>query len=67
MDTETLEASAPEVRNAPALSLRVAVASRDGVRVNLHFGAAAEFMVFDVTAAGAALIGRPRYCKPRAP
>ena len=58
MDTETLEATVPEVRTAPALSLRVAVASRDGVRVNLHFGAAAEFMVFDVTAEGAALIGR---------
>ena len=38
--------------------LRVAVASRRGERIDLHFGAAEEFMVFDVTAEGAALIER---------
>ncbi len=67
MDTETLEASAPEVRTTPAQSLRVAVASRDGVRINLHFGAAEEFLVFDVTAEGPALVGCrdvPSHAKP---
>ncbi len=58
MDIETLEAKPAEVRATPSASLRVAVASRRGERIDLHFGAAEEFMVFDVTVEGATLIGR---------
>ena len=58
MDIVTLEAKPAEVRAAPGASLRVAVASRRGERIDLHFGAAEEFMVFDVTVEGATLIGR---------
>lgn len=58
MNTDTLEPPAPEARTASGPSLRVAVASRDGVHINRHFGAAAEFLVYDVTAAGPALLGR---------
>ncbi len=36
-------------------SIRVAVASRDGGRIDLHFGAAEEFRVYDVTVAGPVL------------
>ena len=49
---ETLEAGAPKAATHRP-SLRVAVASRDGDRIDLHFGAAEEFLVFDVTAEGA--------------
>ncbi|ARN80804.1 lactoylglutathione lyase [Methylocystis bryophila] len=39
-----------------ASSLRVAVATRDGQRVDLHFGAAESFRVFDVDADGPRLV-----------
>jgi lactoylglutathione lyase len=58
MESETREASPAQAQSAPGQSLRVAVASRDGVRINLHFGAAEEFLVFDVTAEGATLVER---------
>jgi lactoylglutathione lyase len=58
MNADTLEAEPAEARTASGPALRVAVASRRGERIDLHFSAAAEFMVFDVTGAGAALIGR---------
>jgi len=58
MYIQTLEAIPIEEQAAPASNLRVAVASRRGERIDLHFGAAEEFMVFDVTAEGATLIER---------
>ncbi len=57
MTTDTLERPIADAA-APAASLRIAVASRDGTTVNLHFGQTQEFLVFDVTAGGAALIAR---------
>ena len=57
MDTHVLTAVRPEAP-AAAQTLRVAVASRDGLRVDLHFGQTEEFLVFDVTAEGAILIAR---------
>ncbi len=36
--------------------LRIAVASRDGARVDQHFGQAEEFLVFDVTESGPSLV-----------
>lgn len=45
--------------------LRVAVATRGGGRVNLHFGKATEFLVYEVDAAGIRLLGPRRvenYC-----
>jgi lactoylglutathione lyase len=39
-------------------SLRVAVASQDGGRIDQHFGQTEEFLVFDVGAAGAVPVGR---------
>jgi len=44
---------------------RAAVATRSGGLVDQHFGHAREFLVYDVTPAGAALVGRrvvERYC-----
>jgi lactoylglutathione lyase len=57
MTTETLERPLAETVSA-APSIRIAVASRDGTTVNLHFGQTREFLVFDVTAGGATLIAR---------
>jgi lactoylglutathione lyase len=57
MDTNVLTAVRKETP-AAAQTLRVAVASRDGLRVDLHFGQTEEFLVFDVTAEGATLIAR---------
>jgi len=57
MTTDTLER--PNAQTAPAShSLRIAVASRDGTTVNLHFGQTREFLIYDVTAEGAALAAR---------
>ena len=39
-----------------AASLRIAVASRDGARVDQHFGQAEEFLVYEVTAIGPTLV-----------
>jgi nitrogen fixation protein NifB len=51
---------------APAeLSARVAVATKAGGLVDQHFGHAREFLVYDVSRAGARLVGRratDRYC-----
>ena len=55
MTTETLKRVNAETAPA-ATSLRIAVASRDRTTVNLHFGQTREFLVYDVTAEGAALI-----------
>ena len=57
MTTDTLERPSAATASA-ATSLRIAVASRDGATVNLHFGPTREFLVYDVTAEGAALIAR---------
>ncbi len=57
MTTETLERPSAEAASA-VHALRVAVASRDGTTINLHFGQTREFLVYDVTADGAALIAR---------
>ncbi len=43
---------------APALSARVAVATRSGGLVDQHFGHAKEFLVYDVSRSGARLVGR---------
>jgi nitrogen fixation protein NifX len=40
----------------PDVVLRVAVATRDGERVDAHFGSAKRFSVFEVTLAGASLV-----------
>jgi lactoylglutathione lyase len=59
MTTDTLER--PSAATAPANNaIRIAVASRDGAAVNLHFGATREFLVYDVTAEGSALLQRRR-------
>ncbi len=59
MTSDVLER--PTAETAPASNaLRIAVASRDGATVNLHFGQCQEFLVYDVTAEGAALIDRRR-------
>jgi lactoylglutathione lyase len=58
MYIQTLEAIACDVPATDAATLRVAVASRRGERIDLHFGAAEEFMVFDVTSEGAAFVER---------
>ena len=57
MDTHVLTAVRPEAP-AAAQTLRVAVQSRNNLRVNIHFGQTEEFLVFDVTAEGAILIAR---------
>ena len=41
---------------AAAPTLRVAVASSEGQRIDLHFGAAEKFFIYDVTGAGAELV-----------
>src|SRR5512138_1867314 len=47
------------VAAAPAaLSARVAVATKSGGLVDQHFGHAREFLVYDVSRAGVALVGR---------
>jgi lactoylglutathione lyase len=38
--------------------LRIAVASKDDVRIDQHFGHATSFLVYDVTAEGVTLLGR---------
>ena len=58
MYMQNLEAMPAAAQAQDIQPLRVAVASRRGERVDLHFGAAEEFMVFDVTAEGAAFIER---------
>jgi nitrogen fixation protein NifB len=54
------------VATVPAsLSARIAVATRGGGQVDEHFGHAGEFLVYDVSRAGARLVGRrvvERYC-----
>jgi len=57
MTTETLERPLAGTASAAPM-LRIAVASRDGTTVNLHFGQTQEFLVYDVTAEGASLIAR---------
>ena len=44
--------------NKPMPHLRVAVASRDGLRVDQHFGQAEDFLVYEVNAIGPALLER---------
>ncbi|PPQ39401.1 lactoylglutathione lyase [Rhodoblastus acidophilus] len=48
----------PETKagTAPGLRLRVAVATKEGARVDLHFGHAEVFSVYDVDAQGARLV-----------
>ncbi len=58
MYMQTLEAMAVHAQAVGIPALRVAVATRRGERIDLHFGAAEEFTVFDVTAEGATLIER---------
>lgn len=56
-------ASQPDkIEETPIL---VAVASKGGGRINLHFGHASEFQIFEVTSAGAKFVGHRRtdkYC-----
>jgi nitrogen fixation protein NifB len=53
------EAALRRVAGAPAgLSARVAVATKAGGLVDQHFGHAREFLVYDVTASEARLVGR---------
>ncbi|MDP2726946.1 MAG: NifB/NifX family molybdenum-iron cluster-binding protein, partial [Dehalococcoidia bacterium] len=45
--------------------VRVAVASRDRIMVNLHFGHAQEFLIFEASAGGSAVVDvrrAPQYC-----
>ncbi len=53
------DAALSRVAGAPAdLSARIAVATKAGGLVDQHFGHAREFLVYDVSRAGAALVGR---------
>jgi nitrogen fixation protein NifB len=53
------EAALRRVAGAPAgLSARIAVATKAGGLVDQHFGHAREFLVYDVSRAGAVLVGR---------
>jgi nitrogen fixation protein NifB len=60
------DAALRRVGTAPAgLSARIAVATKAGGLVDQHFGHAREFLVYDVSRAGARLVGRratERYC-----
>jgi lactoylglutathione lyase len=61
MHNETAAASGPSIAPEtapPSAAIRIAVASREGDRIDQHFGHAKEFIVYDVGAAGPALIGR---------
>ncbi|PWB83822.1 MAG: lactoylglutathione lyase [Methylocystaceae bacterium] len=49
---EKIEAPAPQATSGALPALRVAVATRDGQRIDLHFGHADVFTVFDVDADG---------------
>lgn len=63
---EPIETAEPDARpasesHAPAAdgpALRIAVASRDGTRIDQHFGQTEAFLVYDVTADGPALHAR---------
>ncbi|MCF1503381.1 MULTISPECIES: nitrogenase cofactor biosynthesis protein NifB [Afifella] len=60
---EAAKADLAEVRDAPALL--VAVATRGGGRINLHFGHAQEFQVFEVSPGGVTFVGHRKveqYC-----
>jgi len=60
-DTSTASHTAPEGGSTSvSTSLRIAVATREGVRVDQHFGQADEFSVYDVTADGSTLVERRR-------
>jgi lactoylglutathione lyase len=57
MTTDTLER--PSAETTPANNvLRIAVASRDGATVNMHFGPTREFLIYDVTTEGGTLVAR---------
>ena len=60
------DAALRRVAAVPAsLSARIAIATRGGGQVDEHFGHARELLVYDVTRAGARLVGRravERYC-----
>ncbi|WP_242343317.1 nitrogenase cofactor biosynthesis protein NifB [Anaeromyxobacter terrae] len=60
------DAALSRVASVPAaLSARIAVATRAGGQVDEHFGHARELLVYDVSRAGARLVGRravDRYC-----
>ena len=53
MSTDTIEKP-----QAAAATLRIAVASKDDIRVDQHFGHAESFLVYDVTADGVTPLGR---------
>ncbi|SCZ32357.1 nitrogen fixation protein NifB [Afifella marina DSM 2698] len=60
---EAAKADLAEVRDAPVLL--VAVATRGGGRINLHFGHAQEFQVFEVSPGGVTFVGHRKveqYC-----
>ncbi|WP_307155706.1 nitrogenase cofactor biosynthesis protein NifB [Rhodopseudomonas julia] len=60
---EAAKADLAEVGDAPALL--VAVATRGGGRINLHFGHAQEFQVFEVSPGGVTFVGHRKveqYC-----
>ncbi|WP_305037328.1 NifB/NifX family molybdenum-iron cluster-binding protein, partial [Anaeromyxobacter sp. SG66] len=63
---EARDAALDRVSAVPAgLSARIAVATRTGGQVDEHFGHARELLVYDVSRAGARLVGRravDRYC-----
>lgn len=52
MPTDTLEAP-PALTTPPSQTLRIAVASSEGVRIDQHFGQTEIFRVYDVSASGA--------------
>ena len=54
--TEKVEPTEPRESASASPALRVAVATRDGQRIDLHFGAADSFWVFDVDSDGPRLL-----------
>ena len=57
MQQDTIE-RAPTATDPATGALRIAVSSRDGSKIDKHFGQSEEFLVFDVAADGAVLIER---------
>jgi lactoylglutathione lyase len=57
MDQDSLEME-PLTAGPAAGALRIAVASRDGTRIDKHFGQTEEFLIFDVSGDGAVEAGR---------
>jgi nitrogen fixation protein NifB len=65
-DRRKAKEMAQTVQTGAETPVLVAIASKGGGRINLHFGQATEFQVYEVTSAGARFIGHrrtDRYCR----